>query len=81
MAAFRYNFHTVHVFSASSDVGGCLLIRNAIMVDVPDIHRLITHHAELNRMLFRSHGDLYEHLRDFFVHVDDTTKAVNLFHH
>ena len=47
------------------------MIRNAIMADVPEIHRLITHHAELNRMLFRSHGDLYEHLRDFFVYVDE----------
>jgi amino-acid N-acetyltransferase len=37
------------------------------MQDVPDVHRLITYHAELNRMLFRSHADLYEHLRDFFV--------------
>ena len=41
------------------------------MADVPDIHRLITHHAEFNRMLFRSFSDLYEHLRDFFVYVDD----------
>lgn len=40
------------------------------MPDVPDIHRLITHHAELNRMLFRSHADLYEHLRDFIVAVE-----------
>jgi amino-acid N-acetyltransferase len=46
------------------------LIRNAIMADVTQIHRLITHHAEFNRMLFRSHADLYEHLRDFFVYVD-----------
>jgi len=43
------------------------MIRSARMSDVPDIHRLITHHAEFNRMLFRSHADLYEHLRDFFV--------------
>jgi amino-acid N-acetyltransferase len=44
------------------------------MADVNAIHRLITHHAELNRMLFRSHADLYEHLRDFFVatNTDDT---------
>jgi amino-acid N-acetyltransferase len=47
-----------------------LLVRNATMADVPDIHRLITHHAEYNRMLFRSHADLYEHLRDFFVCVE-----------
>jgi amino-acid N-acetyltransferase len=50
------------------------LIRNAIMADVPQIHRLITHHAEFNRMLFRSHADLYEHLRDFFVSVDEGEK-------
>jgi amino-acid N-acetyltransferase len=37
------------------------------MADVPAIHRLITDHAERNRMLFRSHAELYEHLRDFFV--------------
>jgi len=37
------------------------------MADVPAIHGLITYHAELGRMLFRSHADLYEHLRDFFV--------------
>lgn len=46
------------------------LVRNAIMADVREIHRLITHHAEFNRMLFRSHADLYEHLRDFFVCVE-----------
>ncbi|HOB75938.1 MAG TPA: N-acetyltransferase [Phycisphaerae bacterium] len=46
------------------------MIRSARMSDVPEIHRLITHHAELNRMLFRSHTDLYEHLRDFFVSVE-----------
>jgi len=44
------------------------LIQPATMNDVPAIHRLITHHAELNRMLFRSHANLYEHLRDFFVY-------------
>jgi amino-acid N-acetyltransferase len=46
------------------------LVRKATMADVPEIHRLITFHAELNRMLFRSHADLYEHLRDFFVCVE-----------
>ena len=46
------------------------MTRNATMADVPDIHRLITHHAEFNRMLFRSHADLYEHLRDFFVYAE-----------
>lgn len=42
-------------------------VRKATMNDVPEIHRLITYHAELNRMLFRSHADLYESVRDFFV--------------
>ncbi|HOA71814.1 MAG TPA: N-acetyltransferase [Phycisphaerae bacterium] len=51
------------------------MIRNAIMADVPQIHRLITHHAEFNRMLFRSHADLYEHLRDFFVFVERDGEA------
>lgn len=51
------------------------MIRNAIMADVPQVHRLITHHAELNRMLFRSHADLYEHLRDFFVFADTAEGA------
>jgi len=45
------------------------------MADVPHIHRLITHHAELNRMLFRSHADLYEHIRDFSVDVEQTSGA------
>ena len=40
------------------------------MADVPEIHRLITYHAEFNRMLFRSLADLYEHLRDFSVYVE-----------
>lgn len=44
-------------------------MRCATMADVPDVHRLITYHAEFNRMLFRAHADLYEHLRDFFVYV------------
>jgi len=47
------------------------LIRPANMADVADIHRLINYHAEYNRMLFRSHANLYEHLRDFFVAVED----------
>jgi len=44
-------------------------IRGALMADVPGIHRLVTYHAEFNRMLFRSYAHLYEHLRDFTVAV------------
>ena len=54
------------------------LIRNATMADVPEIHRLITYHAELNRMLFRSHADLYEHLRDFIVWVEPEGEVEHL---
>jgi amino-acid N-acetyltransferase len=46
------------------------------MADVNEMHRLITHHAELNRMLFRSHADLYEHLRDFFVATDSDDRVI-----
>ena len=42
------------------------------MADVPTIHLLITAHAERDRMLFRSHADLYEHLRDFLVYVESS---------
>jgi len=42
-------------------------IRPATMADVPAIHGLISFHAELNRMLFRSLTELYENLRDFSV--------------
>jgi amino-acid N-acetyltransferase len=52
------------------DHGVHALIRPANMADVADIHRLINYHAEYNRMLFRSHANLYEHLRDFFVAVE-----------
>jgi len=51
------------------------LIRHATMTDVPEIHRLITCHAEYNRMLFRSYADLYEHVRDFFVGVENVKGA------
>jgi amino-acid N-acetyltransferase len=43
------------------------------MADIPVIHRLITFHAERGRMLFRAHGELYEHLRDFFVAAEGET--------
>ncbi len=47
-----------------------MMIRPANMADIAEIHRLINYHAEYNRMLFRSHANLYEHLRDFFVAVE-----------
>ena len=43
------------------------MIRPAAIPDVPAMHALINHHAEMGRMLFRDLPGLYEHLRDFIV--------------
>ena len=51
----------------TNETENTLTIRPATMADVPEIHRLISYHAELNRMLFRSVTELYERLRDFSV--------------
>ena len=45
-------------------------IRKAKIQDVEKIYSLITYHAELERMLFRSKAYLYENLRSFTVVVD-----------
>ncbi|MEM6315885.1 MAG: N-acetyltransferase [Planctomycetota bacterium] len=42
-------------------------IRPATVADVPAMHRVINQHAELGRMLFKSHAQLYERIRDFAV--------------
>jgi amino-acid N-acetyltransferase len=44
------------------------MIRTATVRDVPAIARLINHYAERGRMLFRSHAELYEAIRDFQVY-------------
>lgn len=41
------------------------------MGDVAAIHALINDFAEQGQMLFRAPGELYEHLRDFFVCEED----------
>ena len=45
-------------------------IRNAIVSDVPAIYTLISAYAQLDRMLFRSHADIYESLQQFKVVID-----------
>lgn len=47
-------------------------IRNAIISDVQSIYKLIGSHAEFERMLFRSHADLYESIQQFKVAYVDT---------
>ena len=42
-------------------------IRNAKVSDVSEINALITSHAELERMLFRSMAEIYESLQSFVV--------------
>jgi len=47
------------------------MIRSATIYDVPRISEVINSHAELGKMLFKSHAELYEKLRDFSVYEDD----------
>src|SRR5271170_386185 len=42
-------------------------IRPATVRDVPAIASLIEAYAQRGKMLFRSHAELYEAIRDFFV--------------
>jgi amino-acid N-acetyltransferase len=42
-------------------------IRNATVKDVEAIHSLISYYAELDKMLFRSHADIYDKLHNFEV--------------
>ena len=42
-------------------------IRNAKVSDAPEINALISQHAELDRMLFRSMADIYDNLQTFVV--------------
>ena len=42
-------------------------VRPATIHDVPRVHAIVTQHAELGRMLFKSYAQLYEDLRDYAV--------------
>ena len=44
-----------------------ITIRRAVVADVPGIATLINAFAERGKMLFRSHAELYETVRDFVV--------------
>ena len=47
------------------------LIRKAVVSDVKKIHRMINSHAEKALMLPRPLNELYEHIRDFHVSVEN----------
>ena len=48
-------------------VGGVPKIRAAAIADVPTIHHLLEIYASKGNLLPRTLGELYRHLRDFFV--------------
>jgi amino-acid N-acetyltransferase len=52
------------------------MIRPATIHDVPRIQEIISSHAELGKMLFKSLAQLYESLRDFAVYEIDAERRV-----
>ncbi len=52
------------------------MIRHAIISDVPPMAELIAQYARHGKMLFRSHAELYESLRDFLVYQAADTDPV-----
>lgn len=55
---------------------GCMKVRNAKISDVDAIHSLISCYAEQDRMLFRSHAEIYENLQIFKVAEAQTGQIV-----
>lgn len=47
------------------------MLRSATIHDVPRISQIISSHAELGRMLFKSFAQLYENVRDYAVYEED----------
>jgi len=46
---------------------GCAMLRKAMIKDVKEIQKLLTHFANRGEMLSRSLSELYESMRDFYV--------------
>ncbi len=55
-----------------------ITVRPATVRDVPAMARLISTFAERGRMLFRSHAELYETLRDFVVAISADGNVVGV---
>jgi amino-acid N-acetyltransferase len=51
-------------------------IRQALIKDVKDIHKILGHYADQGLLLPRSLSELYDHLRDFFVLEDSNTHHI-----
>ena len=54
------------------------MIRKAKIHDIHAIHSILTHFGELGFLLPRSLSDLYDHLRDYAVFVDDNDKILGI---
>jgi amino-acid N-acetyltransferase len=48
-----------------------MIIRKAVIEDVKPIHRILSHYAAQGLLLARPLSELYDHLRDFFVLVEN----------
>lgn len=61
----------VEIATGVQGVNAPIIIRKAMIKDVPQIFKLVNQMARLkNNLLPRSMAELYEHVRDFFVAVD-----------
>jgi amino-acid N-acetyltransferase len=49
------------------------MIRKAMLLDVKDIQSIINQCADTGQMLQRTLNEIYEHLRDFHVYIEDST--------
>lgn len=52
------------------------MIRKAWLADIKPIHRLITEQAERGQILPRAMSELYGHVRDFIVSVDEASGEI-----
>jgi amino-acid N-acetyltransferase len=52
------------------------MIRKALTTDIGDIHKLLNRYANDGLLLPRALSELYDHLRDFYVLMDDQDKGV-----
>ena len=53
-----------------------MIIRKALLKDVPDIQSLVNYYASKNEMLPKSLSVLYENIRDFYVAIDENEKLI-----
>jgi amino-acid N-acetyltransferase len=54
------------------------MVRSATIHDVSRIREIINSHAELGKMLFKSHAQIYEALRDFAVYEETSPGGTRL---